>query len=120
MNNWLIMSVLDIAEVLEHRSGIEMAKNYINLHYSEPITLGTVAEFLGISTGHLSRLFQKSGGESFTQYLLKVRMEAAVTLLNTTNLKVYEVAERVGYSNIEQFSKMFKKVVGKSPKAFMK
>lgn len=120
LNNWLVMSISDIADALEHRSGINKVKNYIKHHYSEQISLSTVADVLEISTGHLSRMFQKSEGESFTQYLLKTRMNAAIFLLQNTNLKVYEVAKRVGYPNAEQFSKMFKKVTGKSPKTFIK
>ena len=73
-----------------------------------------------VSEGHLSRMFQKKVGMSFTQYLLKVRMDMAVHLLQNQNLKIYEVAMRVGYPNAEQFSRMFKKVMGKSPKEFQK
>lgn len=120
LNNWLVTSVCDIADTLENRSGINKAKSYIKHHYSEQISLSTVADVLEISTGHLSRMFQKSEGESFTQYLLKTRINAAIYFLQNTNLKVYEVAKKVGYPNAEQFSKMFKKVTGKSPKAFIK
>lgn len=118
MNKWLISTVREIAEVKRSRNGIEKVKNYIQKHYSEMITLRTAADLLEVSTGHLSRMFQKEEGVSFSQYLLNVRMNEAVRLLESTNLKIYEVARAVGYSNAEQFSKMFKKIIGKPPKVY--
>ena len=120
MNDWLVKSLFDIADAIVYRSGIYKAVNYIKNHYSEQISLNTLAELLEMSEGHLSRMFQKKVGMNFTQYLMKVRMDMAVQLLQNQNLKIYEVAMRVGYPNAEQFSRMFKKVMGKSPKEFQK
>lgn len=120
MNNWLMKSIFEIADALACRSGIHKVLHYIKMHYSEPITLSAMAEMLEVSEGHLSRTFQKRVGMSFIQYLIKVRMEMAVQLLQSQNLKIYEVAMRVGYTNADQFSKMFKKIMGKSPKEFQK
>lgn len=120
MNEWLVKSLFDIADAIAYRSGIYKAINYIKNHYSEQISLNTLAELLEVSEGHLSRMFQKKVGMNFTQYLMKVRMDMAVQLLQNQNLKIYEVAMRVGYPNADQFSRMFKKVMGKSPKEFQK
>lgn len=120
MNDWLIKSVFEVADALAYRSGVYKAISYIKNHYSEQITLSFLANLLDVSDGHLSRMFQKTLGMSFTQYLIKVRMETAAHLLKNENLKIYEVAMKVGYPNAEQFSRMFKKVVGKSPKEFQK
>ncbi len=120
MNEWLVKSLFDIADAIACRSGIYKAVNYIKNHYDEQISLNTLAELLEVSEGHLSRMFQKKVGMSFTQYLMKVRMDMAVQLLQNQNLKIYEVAMRVGYQNADQFSRMFKKVMGKSPKEFQK
>jgi len=119
-NNWLSDSLKELADAMSNSGKVNKAKQYIRLHYSEPLTLNIVAEHLGISVGHLSRIFGQSEGCGFSTYLLNTRMEEAKNLLLTTNLKIYEVAEQVGYTNTEQFSKMFKKVVGVTPKAFMK
>lgn len=119
-NTWLTDSLSEISEALSNSGKVNKAKQYIRTHYSEQINLNTVAEHLGISVGHLSRIFRQSEGCGFSNYLLTTRMEAAKNLLTTTNLKIYEVAQQVGYTNTEQFSKMFKKVVGVTPKAFMK
>ena len=79
-----------------------------------------MAKYLNISNRHMSRIFVKATGMSFTEYLLKVRMEYALSLMKDKSLKVYEVAEKVGYTSVEQFSRMFKKTIGKSPKEFLK
>ncbi|MBQ8588237.1 MAG: response regulator [Clostridia bacterium] len=121
LNGWLRDSITDISDAVRENIGIaNRAKSYIKHHYKEQITLSTVAEYLGVSTGHLSRTFQEEVGQNFTQYLLNFRMNTAANLLKTTNLKVYEVAAEVGYTNTEQFSKMFKKIIGKSPKSFVR
>ena len=120
-NNWLSQSLNEIYDIFKLNTNIvSRAKKYINQHYKEQINLSSVADFLGISTGHLSRTFQDSEGQSVKQYLLNFRMNKAVALLKSTNLKVYEVAREVGYTNVEQFSKMFKKIIGKPPKSFGK
>ncbi|MBR6729320.1 MAG: helix-turn-helix transcriptional regulator, partial [Clostridia bacterium] len=119
-NTWLAESMHELSEALSNSGKINKAKQYIRQHYNEPLTLSTVAEQLGISEGHLSRIFRQSEGCGFSHFLLATRMEVAKNLLTTTNLKIYEVAQQVGYTNTEQFSKMFKKIVGITPKAFMK
>ena len=119
-NTWLAESLHELSEALLNNGKINKAKQYIRQHYSEPLTLSMVAEQLGISEGHLSRMFRQSEGCVFSHFLLATRMEVAKNLLTTTNLKIYEVAQQVGYTSTEQFSKMFKKIVGVTPKAFMK
>ncbi|MBQ4515431.1 MAG: response regulator [Clostridia bacterium] len=120
MNKWLFNILNSIASIFNNEYVIVKAKNYIKSHYKENITLTSVANMLQISEGHLSRIFKKKQHETFSQYLLKTRMEAAVDLLKNSNLKIYQIAYEVGYSNPEQFSRMFKQVIGKSPKSFLK
>lgn len=120
LNNWLLNSLTELGEALSDCGKVERAKHYIRHHYNEQLTLGIVADKLGISEGHLSRIFKQTENCGFSHFLLMTRMEVAKNLLATTNLKIYEVSRQVGYSNTEQFSKMFKKVFGVSPKSFMK
>ena len=72
----------------------------------------------GVSKNHLSFEFSRETGETFTEYLSRTRVEEAKRLLVTTSLMVHEVGERVGYPNVEHFSRVFKKVVGVSPVRF--
>ncbi len=120
LNSWLKESLSEISRAVSNFDKLQKAKQYIAMHYSEQLSLYIVAEELGISSGHLSRLFQQSDGGGFLQFLTRRRIAEAKVLLTTTNLKVYEVAEKVGYLNAEQFTKIFKKEVGISPKEFRK
>lgn len=118
MNKWLTRALSAIAAIMTGEHIIIKAKSYIKAHYMEQITLASVAKLLQISESHLSRLFRKMQNESFTEYLQRTRMNIATELLRSTNMKIYEIARAVGYTSSEQFSRMFKKVTGSSPKSF--
>ena len=94
------------------------ALDYINTHYMENITLQDVADDVGISESHLCRVLKKEAGESFVNILNKVRVQQAQKLLKKGELKVYEIAERVGFSNYAYFYQVFKKITGCSPKEY--
>lgn len=98
---------------------IEEAIAYIAEHYAESdIGVGTVAESLGLSEGHLSHLFKKETDYTVMAYITRCRMRAAMKLLENCRYKVYEVAEMVGYKDITYFSSTFKKIVGVSPSEY--
>lgn len=91
------------------------ALEYIAGHYMEKITTEDLAEHLEISSGHFSRLFKKQVGVSFVKYLNQYRMDQAEELLRNTNLKVYEVAERVGIPDYIYFTQVFRSIKGMVP-----
>ena len=97
---------------------VEQAIKQIREHYKEDINISTVAEQLQISEGYLSRVFKKETDYTFTTYLTWYRMKKAMTLLKDCRVKVYEVAEQVGYSDTAYFSAQFKKVTGISPSEY--
>ena len=80
--------------------------------------LGDVAARAGVSKNHLSWEFARETGETLTEYISRVRIEEAKRLFSIHRLKVYEVGERVGYQNVEHFSRVFKKLAGRSPSAW--
>ena len=95
------------------------AMEYINTHYNEPvISMGSVAEHLGISEGHLSHTFKKETDTTLLNYLTRYRIHKAMALLKDCRVKVYEVAQIVGYRDIAYFSATFKKIVGMSPSGY--
>ena len=94
------------------------AIHWIEGHYREDITISTVAEMLEISEGYLSRVFKKETGYTFTSYLTYYRLNMAMELLKDCKLRVYEVADQVGYSDTAYFSAQFKKMVGISPSEY--
>jgi YesN/AraC family two-component response regulator len=91
-------------------------RRYLRANFATPgISLEQLAERVGVSRNHLSYEFAKETGQTITDYIARLRVEAACHFLATTTLKVYEIAERVGYSNVEHFSRVFRKVAGTSP-----
>lgn len=94
---------------------IRMAKQYVQQHYSQPITLEDVCEVVGFSS-----LFKKETGEGFAKYLTRVRMERAKELLQQTSLPVSEICAQVGYSDLKHFSQNFKKETNLNPGQYRK
>lgn len=95
------------------------AMDYVGAHYAEPgVGVAAIAENLGISEGHLSHLFKKETDYTLRGYLTRYRMHRAMELLRDCRVKIYEVAEAVGYRDVTHFSATFKKLVGVSPSEY--
>ena len=95
------------------------AMDYIGQHFSDPgVGVAAIAEYLGISEGHLSHLFKKETDYTLLNYLTRYRMHRAMELLRDCRVKIYEVAEAVGYRDVTHFSSTFKKLVGMSPSEY--
>lgn len=99
---------------------IVRVKHYIEEHFRENISLGEIAEYVGMNTSYMSAFFKKETGQNFKSYLTEVRMKEAVKLLNTTNMKSYEIADAVGYRDAKQFRENFKELYGISPQQYKK
>jgi len=95
------------------------AKQYIKKNYNRSLTLGEVAEQVYLSPGHLSTLFKKSG-TTFLKYLTDIRMNQARKMMFELQYNIYEIAEKVGYSDPAYFSELFKKHTGMSPNEYRK
>ena len=99
---------------------VRMASEYILNHYQEPgLCVQDIAQALGISDGYLSHTFKKETGKTMVSFITGTRMQKAGELLLSCRYKVYEVAEMVGYRDINYFSATFKKVMGCSPMEYM-
>ncbi len=95
------------------------ARRYIRDHYADPdLDLAAIAAYVEVSKNHLSWEFTRETGETVSSFIASVRVEAAKKLLAETALKTYEIAERVGYLNVETFCRAFKKVTGSTPRSF--
>ena len=94
---------------------VNRAKAIIESSYNTGITLTSIAEGVFVSPSYLSRIFRRKEGLSFNEYVNTVRMRKAIHMLQTTELKSYEIAERVGIADPHYFSKTFKRITGKSP-----
>lgn len=127
-------SLYEIIEFLKHtlselsdlhfgrttKSTMERVVQYINSNYSQELRLELLANIFGYNSAYLGKVFHQYTGENFNNYLDRIRISEAKRLLSTEEYKVYEVAELVGYSNINYFHNKFKKIVGISPLSFKK
>ena len=104
----------------EEKLPIRLAKAWIAEHYSDAVTLETVADQVGLSPAYFSTHFRQVEGRTFSDYLTSVRMDAARELLSTTTMTNYEIADRIGYSDEKYFGKVFKKEVGIRPGEYRK
>ena len=94
--------------------------HYIQHNYQENLKLETLAPLFGYNSSYLGRLFSKKLDMNFNSYLDHVRIAKAKELLDDRSLKVYEIAERVGYHNVDYFHRKFKKYEGTSPAEYRK
>ena len=99
-------------------TAIKLAKQYIINNFNKNITLKEVADEVFLSQNYLSELFKKEMGEGFYDFLSRYRIQVAKDLLLTTNLRVYEVAQNVGYNDSITFGRAFKKLTGATPNSF--
>ena len=79
-----------------------------------------LARDYSISSGHIKNIFKKHTGITIFEYLFEKRMNAAKDLLDNTDLKVYEIAEKLGYKSKAFFSRAFQKQIGITPSQYRK
>ena len=97
---------------------VRKAREYIEQHKMEPLSLAAVAQASGASVFHFCKVFKKSTGLKFTDYVARVRLEDAKTQLLNPSRRISEVAYDVGFQSLTQFNRMFKRVFGQSPTEF--
>lgn len=103
-----------------HSPIIRKAIDYINLNLSSPLGLKDIAALFNVNPSYLSSLFKKETGGTLTDYVNKQRIDAALKLLNTGDMQVQDIAYYVGISDVNYFSKLFKKQVGYTPSGYRK
>ena len=95
-------------------------KNYIYQHYEEDLNLEMLAEKVYLSSGYLSFIFKKETGMNLNRFIRVFRMEKAKELLCSTNMKVAQVSEQVGFANVSYFCRSFREYYGSSPESYRK
>ncbi|MFC4801951.1 response regulator [Neobacillus sp. GCM10023253] len=112
-----------IAQVLDETipsSTIERVLQYIEKTPLDQITLKAAADHVHINPSYLSQLFKQQFNKKFVGYITELRIEESKRLLQNTSLRMSEIAERVGYSDLAYFSNNFKRITGSSPSEFRK
>lgn len=100
------------------KSTMERVVQYICSNYNRELRLEILANIFGYNSAYLGKVFHQHTGENFNNYLDRIRITEAKRLLAMDEYKVYEVAEMVGYTNINYFHNKFKKYVGISPLSY--
>lgn len=99
---------------------IEKIKQYVKAHIQEEISMGDIAEVVYLNPQYMVRLFRKQEGISILEYITNVRIRMATKLLRETDYSIQQVADLAGYSNYSYFSRVYKKITGKSPQEYKK
>ena len=127
MQNFIINSALSIYENLHKerydtmKQLIVEAKKYITEHFTNPdLSVEMVCEHLHISQAYFSTLFKKETGQTYISYLTELRLNKAIELLNKTEDKTYIIANKVGYTEPNYFSYVFKKNFGIAPSRYQR
>jgi len=97
---------------------VARAKQFIAQNQDGAICLAMVAKAVNTSTFYFCKLFKRATGLTFTDYLARIRIEKAKTLLLDRNRRVSEVAYDVGFQSLTHFNRVFKKIVGQSPTSY--
>ena len=105
----------DVDGISGYSKDVQKILQYVGAHYAERVSVEQIADGMEMSAGHISRMFKAETGISLKKYINKVRIDQAMYLLQNTNMKVYEVAERVGIPDYLYFTQVFKNVTSKTP-----
>ncbi|MEK3714428.1 response regulator transcription factor [Paenibacillus sp. FSL R7-0333] len=103
---------------LNSLGGIKPIKQYIDTHYHENISLKNIAAMFYMNAVYLGRLFRKTYGVYFNEYLLELRVQEAKKLLRQSDLRMYEIAGRVGFQNADYFVTQFEKLEQLTPSEY--
>lgn len=106
-------------EVASHYSNsLQECINYIDSHFSDPLTLDFLSTKFALSKFTFSLLFPQYAGLTLKQYIIKKRIESAATLISTTTYSMSEIAQLVGYNEFSTFYRNFKRLLGIAPSEY--
>ncbi|MDD3213578.1 MAG: AraC family transcriptional regulator, partial [Eubacteriales bacterium] len=98
---------------------VRRSRDYLQLHFAEPVSLSALAEHFGVTPAYLSSLFHREIGQSYSQYLLQLRMEeAARQIAGDPAVKIQDVGRSVGFYSAKHFTHVFGQYFGRSPKKY--
>ena len=104
-----------LARTEEEPAAVASAKQFVQNHVVEPFTLAEVVRHVNVSRFYFCKLFKKATGMTLTEYVSRVRVEKAKTLLVDRSLRISEIVYSAGFGSIPQFNSVFKRIVGMAP-----
>jgi AraC-like DNA-binding protein/ligand-binding sensor protein len=115
---WIMANRIMVQDAETEPPMIRRARAYIAGHYGDPVDLDEIARVMHVSTFYFCKMFRKTTGLTFTDYLGRVRVEKAKNLLLNPHLRVSEIAYAVGFQSLTHFNRIFRKTTGEAPTAF--
>jgi two-component system response regulator YesN len=122
IDNWLYANILvpivQYMESVKRRKTDTMIKLTVDLiheRYASDLSMQMAADNMGISASYLSKLFKEELGETFIDYVTRIRLEQAQALLVDTDLTMGQIAEEIGYASVQQMFRVFKKKISMTP-----
>lgn len=103
-----------------YSTSVQEVLEYVNGNYQDNLTLGTFCEQKHYSVAYISRRFKQETGVTLREYVQNVRIEKSCELLEDSDLRVVEIARRVGYEDIKFFNQIFKRRMQISPREYRK
>ncbi|OUS70632.1 hypothetical protein B1748_28215 [Paenibacillus sp. MY03] len=116
----LVTNALQDANIPKRTKLIQQVLQYIHLHYDTDLGLQHVADTFQITPPQLSRLFREERNESFSDYVLRYRIEKAKEWLAHTEMPIREIAERLRYASVQNFTRIFKQMTNDPPGYYRK
>ncbi len=109
------------SSAMSHHAGlIDRSIQYLKSNYSVNAKLADLASLSFLSPAYYCRLFKEHTGMNVSEYIQKLRIEEACSLLTATDDKIISIAQQVGYKDIKYFNEVFKKITGLTPSAYKK
>ncbi|GBF74739.1 DNA-binding response regulator [Paenibacillus sp. 598K] len=123
LDSWTLHCLEAAGELLRASNNVSSTavskiRAYIRAHLDEEITREELAAHVYLNPAYLSRMFKKETGLSLWDAIIQERLQEAKRLLEETEYKITEIAERVGYTSLGSFSNLFKRVVGVTPQQY--
>ncbi|WP_219834113.1 response regulator [Paenibacillus sp. R14(2021)] len=123
LTHWMKSAIAEAVKAMHERSGsyhplIRQTLEQIRLRLGKELSLKTLAASMKVSSAYLGQLFKDETGKYFNDYVAQARLEAARALLLETDLKISDIAPRIGIPNHSYFNRLFKKTYGYSPVEF--
>lgn len=115
-----VFSVMDKIQAAKrkNKNSVQKAKEYIQAHLGEAITIKLIAQQVYMSPTYFSAYFKEQTGETILDYITKTRLKRATELLETTNHKIADIAVQIGYQDTKYFSRLFRQWYGYTPSQY--
>lgn len=110
----------NFGDVIDQQLDIKKVKIYIQEHYMECEKVKEIAEHFHVEVGYLGRAFKKAYDINMKDYIVELKIEKAKYLLTSTNRKIYEISEMVGYGDYFYFARVFRNMTGETPSDYRK